>query len=370
MPVAPPNPRLPPLSHLAAFEAAARLGGYAAAGAAAGVTPGAIRAKTKALEAALGVTLFAPLPQGVALTPAGERLLASLSPALAALSLGLAPLGSNPPLQALIGFEAALRLSGFAQAAEAVGVSPGAIAAQVRRVEGWAGRPLFLRSAHGVAPTPQALAVQPDLARALQGLAQAVAETDRAPVRIATLPAVAQLWLAPRLPALRAALPGVTVSITALERLPDSKHAPYDLALFFARIGGVLLAEDALVPVCAPHMAEGLTEVADLTDLPRLTDSVWRGDWRLWQQRAAPGLAGLARSTEHSLYALAVAEAVAGAGVLIGHTALVQPYLDAGTLVAPFDWRVPCDKGLRLVQLRHAEKGRAACRVAAWLQRG
>ena len=115
-----------------------------------------------------------------------------------------------------------------------------------RRVEGWAGRALFERHAQGVRPMADAKPVQPALAAALGAFAALMAQ-GASLVRIAALPAVAQLWLAPRLPALRAACPGVQVSVTALERLPESKHVPYDLALFMGEAGGHVLAEDALL---------------------------------------------------------------------------------------------------------------------------
>lgn len=369
MPVAPPPPRWPPLAHLAAFEAAVRGGGYAAAALELGVTAGAVRVKVRALEAALGVALFEPLAQAVTPTPAARVLAEGVARGLRRLDRALAPLalpGAPPvPLGALRAFEAALRAGGFRAAAETLSLSPGAIAAQVRHVEAWSGRALFHRHPRGVTPTPEALAVLAPLGRALAGL-NALAVEGAAPVRIAALPAVAQLWLAPRLPALRAALPGVAVSVTALERLPEAKRAPYDLGLFFAETGGTLLTRDALVPVCAPALAPRLTAPADLLRLPCLADSAWAGDWRAWASVAMPGRP-VPRGTEHSLYALALAEAVAGAGVLIGHRALVAAALASGALMAPIGPEVPSPRGLRLTRLRPLRRGGAAARVAEWL---
>ncbi len=58
MPVDPPRSALP-LTALRAFEAAARLGGFAAAAAELGVTAGAVSAQVKGLEDRLGAPLFA-----------------------------------------------------------------------------------------------------------------------------------------------------------------------------------------------------------------------------------------------------------------------------------------------------------------------
>jgi LysR family glycine cleavage system transcriptional activator len=69
-----------------------------------------------------------------------------------------------------------------------------------------------------------------------------------------------------------------------------------------------------------------------------------------------------------SLYALAVEETVNGAGVLIGHQALVEAHLRRGDLVAPFDRRVRLDRGLRLWSDRPPRPGGPADRVARWLE--
>ncbi len=364
MALAPPSPRLPGLGALAIFAKAARLGGYAAAAESLGVTPGAVRLRVRGLEARLGQPLFAAMPRGVVLTPAGQALAQGLEAPLAA----LAALAPNPPFDALAGFESAVRCGGFSAAATALGLSPGAVAAQVRAVERWQATPLFARGPRGVMPLPPARALQTALAASLGAVAEALAPVG-ATVRIAALPAVAQLWLAPRLPALRAALPGIALSITALERPPQGKRAPYDLALFLAPSGGTLLAEDALIPVCAPALAPRLTRAADLSALPRLTDSTWDGDWRLWAQGAQVPGPGAAANV-HSLYGLAVGEAVAGEGVLIGHLALLGRHLQAGLLVAPIGPAVPLAAGLRLLRQRPLARGSAAARVADWLLKG
>ncbi len=73
--------RLPPLNALRAFEAAARLGGFARAGAELNVSPGAVSRHVKLLEAHLGVALFERLPHGLRPTPAARSLLPGVAEA-------------------------------------------------------------------------------------------------------------------------------------------------------------------------------------------------------------------------------------------------------------------------------------------------
>jgi LysR family glycine cleavage system transcriptional activator len=73
---------LPPLTMLRAFEAAARHGGYSAAGRELNVTHAAVGQQVRGLEERLGVSLMRREGRGLALTPEGERLAATLREAL------------------------------------------------------------------------------------------------------------------------------------------------------------------------------------------------------------------------------------------------------------------------------------------------
>ncbi|AWN51717.1 LysR family transcriptional regulator [Methylobacterium sp. 17Sr1-1] len=76
----------PSLNALRAFEAAARHGGYVAAARELHVTPAAIGAQVKGLEAWLGRPLFHRRPNGLCLTPEGRAVLPSLTTAFDAVN--------------------------------------------------------------------------------------------------------------------------------------------------------------------------------------------------------------------------------------------------------------------------------------------
>ncbi len=231
-----------------------------------------------------------------------------------------------PPLNALRAFEAAARLGGFQAAAEELCVTPGAVAQHVRALEEYLQAELFTRHARGVALTPLGQGALARFTQAFDGLGEAVqhlrAEAG-GEVQIAALPAIAQLWLTPRLPALRKALPDLRLSVTALEGPPNLVRDPFDLALFFGG-DGLILTEDALMPVAAPGVG---------WDAPRLSDATWDEDWPRWLSSMEQNHTG-PKGAVHSLYALAVDEACAGAGILMGHRALIAPHLADGRLVA------------------------------------
>ncbi len=243
-----------------------------------------------------------------------------------------------PPLNGLRAFEAAARLGGFAAAAAELRVTPGAVTQHIRQLEAYFGAELFERHAKGVRLTPLGQLVRPRFTEAFDQLGAAVQVTRAGAasghVHIATLPSIAQLWLSPRLPAIRAARPGMEISVTALEAPPNLRREPYDLSLFYLADpppGAITLARDVIFPVAAPAIAEAVADGAPLESFPQLSDSAWPDDWALWSAHA--GHAPPTRGPAYSLYALAVEEAVNGAGILIAHAALVARDLGRGALV-------------------------------------
>ena len=85
-------PRLPALTALRAFEAAARLGSVTAAAAELSVTQGAISRQIRLLEADLQQPLFRRLHRGIELTAAGQKLSASLTDAFGQIGYAVADL--------------------------------------------------------------------------------------------------------------------------------------------------------------------------------------------------------------------------------------------------------------------------------------
>ncbi|KIC23404.1 MULTISPECIES: LysR family transcriptional regulator [unclassified Leisingera] len=281
------------------------------------------------------------------------------------------PPAQSLPLTALRAFEAAARLGGFSAAAQELGVTPGAVSAQIKSLEDALQAQLFHRRPKQVTLTPIGARVLPEFSAAFDQLNAATRtlreEAQPCTVHIATLPAIAQFWLSPRLPALRAAMPEMVVSVTATEEPPNLKRTPYDLCLFFGGGQGEVIDQDVIFPVCAPALAEQLRTPADLQNVPCLSDAVWVQDWEYWLQAACPGETLHLRGPEYSLYSLAVEETVNGAGVLIGHQALVAPLLDSGKLVAPFAVKAELPRELRLWSLRPSGPRSPAARVARWL---
>ncbi len=93
--------RLPNLNGVKAFEAAARLGGFAAAGEEMNISPAAVSRAVRLLEESLRVRLFRRLPSKLVLTAAGETYRTGLTPVLDALAMLTDQIRQDPAPRAL-----------------------------------------------------------------------------------------------------------------------------------------------------------------------------------------------------------------------------------------------------------------------------
>ncbi|MCP4316003.1 MAG: LysR family transcriptional regulator [Hyphomicrobiales bacterium] len=286
------------------------------------------------------------------------------------------PRPRGPPLNALRAFEAAARLGGFAVAADELCVTPGAVAQHIKALEEWAGADLFERRSQGVRLTAAGEAITEDFIAAFDRLGEAVQALRSAAlpheVRIAALPSLAQIWLSPRLPEIRHNLPDTIISVTATEQPPNLKREPYDLCLYYLEseqrtANCVVLTEDTIFPVCAPALARRFRTVSDLAGATFLHDATWSSDWDIWLKETAPDAEIETKGPRFSLYALAVEEAVNGAGILIGHEALVAPQIAAGTLVPVFTHPVTLPRSLVLERAKASTNSPVLDKIVAAL---
>ena len=270
------------------------------------------------------------------------------------------PRPKGPPLNALRAFETSARRGSFTAAADELCVTPGAVAQHIKTLEAWTGAALFKRQAHGVSLTALGHDVLPRFITAFDSLGEAVqslrSQATPEQIRIAALPSIAQCWLSPRLPRVRKQLPGVSISVYALDTKPNLKREQFDLSIYFETLPGdddnIEICRDTIFPVCSPEIAGDLKTPADLASLTYLHDSQWSDDWQSWMQEAAPNQSIDTEGSQFSLFSLALEEAKNSAGVLIAHEALVQSYLDSGELVAPFETKLVVNNRLSISTLK------------------
>ncbi len=257
-----------------------------------------------------------------------------------------------PPLNALVAFEAAARHLSFTRAAAELFVTQGAVSRQVRRLEGYLGKPLFVRANRSIQLTPAGLqyyqTVHPllsSLSSATAGLLQWRGERR---ITVATSHAMASLWLLPQIPAFQRDLGELDIRILASDNIYDLNRSEFDLALFYCptpppKMRATALFQEEIFPVCSPAYPGSCGKPADLDSLLRRTllemEDV-QADWLTWSgwlQRLGLAPCEPAHRIHINNYPMLIQAALNGQGVALAWGHLLDRYLDSGALVRPVD---------------------------------
>lgn len=280
-----------------------------------------------------------------------------------------------PPLDALVVFETAARTGSFSRAGDELGLTQSAVSRQIGKLEAYIGSKLFTRTPQGVVPTITGETYVNEISRLLTELAGATegvrAWSGPRQITIACSRGIADLWVLPRLGALKAAIADLELRLRVTDDVAHLRTDEYDLAIFYRRerpagLAVTELAAEEIVPVVSPDGAPLTSQSRPL--LLSLDDPVreWFG-WSEWF--ASAGLARPADALEWKLgdYRLAVEAAAQGAGVALGWSWLIADHLAAGRLVpAHAHWLRPAGRFYLLRPLdRHAR--RIVREVSDWI---
>jgi LysR family glycine cleavage system transcriptional activator len=249
-----------------------------------------------------------------------------------------------PSFVLLRAFEAAARLESFALAAEELHLTPSAISHQMKELETYFGRPLFIRRNRRIEATPEALRLLDSLSRVFDVIEAACNEVALAPdaqvLSVYCAPSFAAKWLGPRLPDFAQAFPHITMRLsTGAEPLDLTRVHEIDVAISYGSalerpgIETVPLGRERIAPLCSPALVQADVPAAERIGQLTLIDSLLsRLPWRDWF--AANGLE-MPRTPRPSFdrAALSISAAVDGIGVVLESTRLAERELARGDLV-------------------------------------
>lgn len=278
-----------------------------------------------------------------------------------------------PPNAALRAFEAAARHVSFRRAAEELRLTESAVSHQVRHLEETLGLKLFERHPRGLSLTEAGSRYFAVVREALDRIASATVELQggaAATLRVSALTAFAVGWLIPRLKAFQARHPNLDLDLQTSDRVVDLRREKIDVALRYGSgpwpgLQAVELVAETLQPLCAPALAAGLREPADLLRQPLLRNTQHPEEWGLWL--AGVGLAAPEGGPGFESSTLVLEAATQGLGVALGRRPLSARKLAAGELVAPFPRTVASGKAYWFVCLPEAGDRPAVARFRDWL---
>jgi len=249
-----------------------------------------------------------------------------------------------PNFVLLRAFEAAARLQSFSLAAHELHLTPSAISHQVRELETFFGRALFVRSHRRVDLTAEGRRLFESLERVLDALEACCAEVKLAPsgqvLSVYCAPSFAAKWLGPRLPAFMDAHPGITIRMSSgAEPMDLTRAREVDVAISYGRalqrpgVEVVPLGQEDIVPMCSPQLKtkgktwKELMSQATLIE-SQLSDVTWR-DWFVLNGLAMPQ--NPRQSFDRG--ALSISAAVDGMGIALETTRFAERELARGDLV-------------------------------------
>ena len=261
----------------------------------------------------------------------------------------------SPSLLAwLRSFDAAARHGSFTKAAAELCITQGAVSQQVKQLEDWLHRPLFLRTPRALVSTPEGKWLSVVLRESFDAIESTLAQMRQpAESTTATLscsPSFAMSWLTPRLgdffrqhphTGLRVFGEFHTLDRTRMVRDGIEAAVRFDLGVY-PDLNATVFLDEWLIPVASPDFLARHTTIHNPEDLRSdwlLHDgSAWEGaetyeEWQHWfvqRGATAPSWAG---GQQFNLSQLALGAALAGQGIAMGRAALVLQDVKAGRLV-------------------------------------
>ncbi len=279
-------------------------------------------------------------------------------------------------LNGLRAVETVYRLGSLQAAADALGVSPGAVSQHLIRTEAQLGRTLFERTPKGLVPYDAALPALQRMADAFEMLSSATSmarRRDKNVLTVSVAPIFASRWLVHRLSRFARAHPDIRLRMDASIRLASLSSGDVDAAI---RVGEgnwpdtekEFLFREEVYPVCAPALAAELKTPADLVKFPVLVDGNSVFGWDVWAKPAGLDYASLQQGPVFSDASLCMDAAIAGQGIALVWDTMAQYALKYGQLVEPFNIRATTGRSTYFVTPKGQNMPPAVAAFRRWLR--
>lgn len=254
-----------------------------------------------------------------------------------------------PSLSALRAFEAAARHQSFTRAAIELKLTQTAISHRIRELESQLSVQLFVRKQNTTRLTEEGRTyldcVRPALAQ-IAAATESVTSIHDNRLTIACLSGFATRCLMPALPKFREENPQFELRLTPLAASERLEQRDFDVAIWhgpdeWPGFDADRLSDERIFPVCVPALLEKgppLKQPQDLRHYPivRTVSPIITDDWPAWLQHVGCDLDGFDEEIYCESLSFSLNAMLAGLGIGIGRSVLVQADLAAGRLVAPF----------------------------------
>ncbi|QCI66163.1 LysR substrate-binding domain-containing protein [Phreatobacter stygius] len=290
-------------------------------------------------------------------------------------------MGSVLPLLALRAFAETGRHGSIKLAADAMGVTSGAVSQQIRQLEERVGVALFSRTRYGMLLTEAGAKIHPPLLRAFDQIALTLGALEtikaRQTLTVTTAPSFAASWLVPRLGRFSDEHPEFEVRVEATNQLVNLRDGRVDVAIrhglgHYPGLNAIPLMAPELVPVGSARLLAGGPPIHDPVDClayPLLQDRD-RADWPLWLK--ALGVEGDPRAERGPSFDddfLLIRAAEAGQGLALVRDIYAHDEIAAGRLVLALDRSWPTQFAYYIVSLPEVANRPVVAAFSNWLLR-
>ena len=268
-----------------------------------------------------------------------------------------------PPLKSLVYFEAAARLQSFTRASAELNVTQGAVSRQIRQLESFLGRRLFARKKRQIFLTDDGHNYYVSIAHLLRQIGEVtnnlVNPSQPDQVTLVTSSALASMYLLPKIPAFRQIHDDIQIRIVARDDLSKLDDADHDIALYYCRKPPqnrdcIVLFYEHVFPVCSPdyfstHRAQfDTTDGLDTNLIWLESDEDWI-NWPEWLRAMDIEIETFHNRLVVNHYPMVVQAALAGQGIALAWSNLVDAELERGALIRPLKESLRTEAGFYLM---------------------
>ncbi|MEM7067433.1 MAG: LysR substrate-binding domain-containing protein [Pseudomonadota bacterium] len=265
-----------------------------------------------------------------------------------------------PPLNAIRAFDAAARHMSFKLAAEELNVTPTAISHQIKQLETWAGKTLFIRSARKVKLTTDGLDFSREIEPVFRTLQKAYTRLCEIPNRACVTLGISSLfaarWLAPKLGDFWEKHPDIDLKFfhSHLPIWQQSEH--YDVAIAWGTgKWGELNTRRFLSVEASPVLSTDLYKRIGPFKFPEDTLSAPllhfrnKSNWLSWFEAAGATVEPELDGTVFEDANVELQATLSGRGISLGNFPLVDEEIALGRLIRPFKTTIEMDYAYFLI---------------------
>ncbi len=285
-----------------------------------------------------------------------------------------------PPFADLLAFDAAARHGSFTRAARELNVTQPAISRRIAALEADLRLKLFDRATKPTRLTPEGRQLMETLRLSLSQIEATILElqrqSDSVRISISAAPGFLSFWLVPRLTALRSAFPDFEFSLMTGDQ--GSGEILSDIDIRFGdgnwpgRQSHIILSETVFA-VCSPLFLASRTaplEIATILEGPLLdlSDPLNRWyRWSTWLAALKQAPAGKLNTLEFDSYSTLVSAALAGHGIALCWSGILDQYLETGSLLRISEHAAKSHRGYYVTTPMSTSRNAKLARVTSWL---